>query len=387
VPDRRTRHTFSAGRAGPRGLSSGAARVLERCDRLAQVSEEPGRLTRRFGTPAMKEANALVAGWMREAGLETREDVVGNLIGRRGDGVAGKIYMLGSHLDTVVDAGRYDGPLGVLVALEAVQRVERDVEIVGFADEEGVRFGTAYLGSSAMTGRFDPAWLDRTDGDVRLGDLVGDPGPAREDIEGYVEVHIEQGPVLERLGEPVGVVTAIQGQSHAEVTFVGEAGHAGTVPHDARRDALTAAAEWILAVERAGGTVGRVQVEPNVRNVIPGNVTVTLDLRHPDDATRRATFDALRLQAGRDRDVEVVWRDGGDSPAVAMDERLSAAFGVDVRLPSGAGHDAAMMASIAPAAMLFVRCAGGISHNPAEAVEEADVAVALEALERLLRAV
>ena len=237
-----------------------------------------------------------------------------------------------------------------------------------------------------MTGRFDPAWLDRRDGDVRLGDLVGDPGPAREDVEAYVEVHIEQGPVLERLGEPVGVVTAIQGQSHAEVTFIGEAGHAGTVPHDARRDALTAAADWILAVERAGGTVGRVQVEPNVRNVIPGSVTVTLDLRHPDDATRRATLEALRLQAGRGRDVEVAWRDGGDSPAVAMDERLSNAFGVATRLPSGAGHDAAMMASIAPAAMLFVRSTGG-SHNPAESVDEADVAVALDALERLLRAV
>ena len=362
---------------------SGAARVLERCDRLAQISEEPARLTRRFGTPAMRDANELVGGWMREAGLATRTDAVGNLIGRRGDGPT---LMLGSHLDTVVDAGRYDGPLGVLIAIEAAERVARDLEVVGFADEEGCRFGTAYLGSSALTGRFDPAWLDRRDGDVRLGDLVGDAGPAREDIEGYVEVHIEQGPVLERLNEPVGVVTAIQGQSHAEVTFTGEAGHAGTTPMDARRDALTAAAEWILAVERAGGTVGRAQVEPNVRNVIPGSVTVTLDLRHPDDATRRATFDALREAAGRGRDVEVTWRDGGDSPAVAMDERLTAAFGVDVKLPSGAGHDAAMMASIAPAAMLFIRSRGG-SHNPAESVEEADVAVALEALERLLRAV
>jgi allantoate deiminase len=362
---------------------SGAARVLERCDALAQISEEPGRLTRRFGTEAMRDANELVAGWMREAGLETREDAVRNLIGRRGEG---PFLMLGSHLDTVVDAGRYDGPLGVLIAIEAAERVARDLEIIGFADEEGCRFGTAYLGSSALTGRFDAAWLDRRDGDVCLRDLVGDPGPAREDVEGYVEVHIEQGPVLERLGEPVGVVTAIQGQSHAEVTFAGEAGHAGTTPMEDRHDALTAAAEWILAVERAGGTVGRVQVEPNVRNVIPGNVTVTLDLRHPDDATRRATFEALRAEAGKGRDVEVTWRAGGDSPAVVMDERLTAAFGVSTRLPSGAGHDAAMMAHIAPTAMLFVRSRGG-SHNPAESVEEADVDVALDALERLLRAV
>ena len=362
---------------------SGAARVLERCDRLALISEEDGRTTRRFGTDAMRRANELVGGWMREAGLETREDAVRNLIGRRGDG---PFLMLGSHLDTVVDAGKYDGPLGVLIAIEAAERVTRDLEVVGFADEEGCRFGTAYLGSSALTGRFDPEWLDRRDGNVTLGELVGDPGPKREDIDGYVEVHIEQGPVLERLGEPVGVVTAIQGQSHAEVTFAGAAGHAGTTPMEDRQDALTAAAEWILAVERAGGTVGRVQVEPNVRNVIPGRVTVTLDLRHPENETRRATYDALREAAGRGRDVKVIWNDGGDSPAVAMDERLTAAFGVSTQLPSGAGHDAAMMAHIAPTAMLFVRSRGG-SHNPNESVELDDVAVALEALERLLRAV
>ena len=359
---------------------SGAARVLERCDALARISEEPERLTRRFGTEAMRQANELVGGWMREAGLSTREDAVRNLIGRRGDG---PFLMLGSHLDTVIDAGRYDGPLGVLIAIEAAERVDRDLEVVGFSDEEGCRFGTAYLGSSAMTGRFDAAWLDRRDGDVCLRDLVGDTGPAREDVLGYVEVHIEQGPVLERLGEPVGVVTAINGQSHAEVMFVGEAGHAGTTPIEDRRDALVAAAEWVLAVEQAGGTVGRLEVAPGVRNVIPGRVTATLDLRHPHDATRRATLEALRSRASR---VEVVWRDTGDAPAVAMDERLSAAFGVSTRLPSGAGHDAAMMAHIASTAMLFVRSRGG-SHNPVESVEEADVAVALDALERLLRAV
>ena len=360
--------------------------MLERCDALARISEEPRRLTRRFGTPAMKQANELVAGWMREAGLTTREDAVRNLIGRRGDG---PFLMLGSHLDTVIDAGRYDGPLGVLVAIEAAERVDRPLEVVGFSDEEGCRFGTAYLGSSAMTGRFDPAWLDRRDGDVRLGDLVGDAGPARDDVLGYVEVHIEQGPVLERLGEPVGVVTAINGQSHATVTFVGEAGHAGTTPIEDRHDALTAAAEWILAVERAGGTVGRAGVTPGVRNVIPGRATLSLDLRGPDDDARRAAFDGLRDEAeaiAARRGGNVEWHAAADSPAVAMDERLSAAFGVSTRLPSGAGHDAAMMAHIAPTAMLFVRSRGG-SHNPAESVEETDVAVALEALERLLRAV
>jgi len=366
---------------------SGAARVLERCDRLGRISEEPDRLTRRFGTEAMREANRRVAGWMREAGLDPREDAVGNLIGRRGEGPA---MMLGSHLDTVVGAGRYDGPLGVLVALEAAERVPAPVEVVAFADEEGVRFGTAYLGSSALTGSFEPAWLDLRDEDgVRLGDLVRDPGPARADVLGYVEVHIEQGPVLERLGEPVGVVTAIAGQSHAEVAFTGEAGHAGTVPIEDRRDALTAAAEWILAVERARGTVGRLDVEPGVRNVIPAAATLTLDLRDADDAARHAAVARLRDEArviAARRSVTLSWLQTGDVPAVAMDERLTAAFGVSTSLPSGAGHDAAMMARIAPAAMLFVRCAGGISHHPAESVAEADVAVAIDALERLLRA-
>jgi allantoate deiminase len=366
---------------------SGAARVLERCDRLAQASEEPTALTRRFGTPAMEEAKRLVGGWMREAGLHTREDPLGNLIGRRGDG---PVLMLGSHLDTVVDAGRYDGPLGVLVAIEAAERVDRPLEVVGFADEEGVRFGTAYLGSSVMAGRFQLEWLSlRDDEGTRLRDLVREIGPARDDVLGYVEVHIEQGPVLERLGEPVGVVTAIAGQSHAEVTFIGEAGHAGTVPVEDRRDALTAAAEWVLAVERGGGTVGRLEVEPGVRNVIPARATMTLDLRHADDAARHERVRRLRDEASAiaaRRHVEVAWDDTGDVPAVAMDERLSNAFGVGVRLPSGAGHDAAMMAHIAPAAMLFVRSHGG-SHNPAESVDEADVAVALDALVRLLRAV
>jgi allantoate deiminase len=220
--------------------------------------------------------------------------------------------------------------------------------------------------------------------------LPGDPATAaRPDVPAYAEVHIEQGPVLERLGEPVGVVTAINGQSHAKVVFTGEAGHAGTVPLGGRRDALAAAAEWVLAVEGTG-TVGRLDVEPGVRNVIPGRAAMTLDVRDPDDATRHAAVARLRDRAhdvAARRGVTVDWTDTGDAAAVAMDERLSEAWGVAVRLPSGAGHDAAMMTSICPATMLFVRGRGGISHNPAESVEEADVAVAIDALERFLRAV
>jgi allantoate deiminase len=365
-----------------------AATVLERCARLGEVSEEDGLLVRRYGTEAMRRANALVAGWMEEAGLTTHEDAVGNLIGRRGDDPP---LMLGSHLDTVRDAGRYDGPLGVTVAIAAAQRVPgTPVEIAGFADEEGVRFGTAYLGSAAVAGRFDPAWLRLRDADgIALADLIrDDPASAQRTVRGYAEVHIEQGPVLERLGEPVAVVTAINGQSHADVVFTGEAGHAGTVPHDARHDALAAAAEWVLAVEGTG-TVGHIAIEPGGRNVIPGRAAMTLDVRDPDDGTRRAAVARLQDRAreiATRRGVALDWADVGDLPAVALDERLGAAWGVSTRLPSGAGHDAAMMASVAPATMLFVRCRGGISHNPAESVEEADVAVAIDALERLLRA-
>jgi allantoate deiminase len=185
------------------------------------------------------------------------------------------------------------------------------------------------------------------------------------------------------------VVTAIAGQSHATVRFDGEAGHAGTVPMDARRDALAAAAEWVLAVEGTG-TVGRLAVEPGARNVIPARATMTLDVRHTDDERRLAAVASLRERAREIADrrrVELAWEDTGDIPAVAMDERLAAAFGVAPRVPSGAGHDAATIASITPAAMLFVRCRGGISHHPAESVEEADVAAAIDALERFLRAV
>ena len=372
-------------------------RVLERCDALGAISEEPGRLVRRFATPAMREAHALAAGWMREAGLDTREDAVGNLIGTRGE----PVVSFGSHLDTVVDAGRYDGPLGVVAGIEVADRL-RDVplEVISFADEEGVRFGTSFLGSSAMAGTFDVAQLRWTDADgVRLGDLVGDPADAaRDDVRAYVELHIEQGPVLERAGAAVGVVTTITGQTNAELTFTGEAGHAGTVPMDARRDALAAAAAFVLAAEARGGdglvaTVGQLAVAPGARNVIPGAATLSLDVRHVDDATRRAAAEDLHAEARRivaARGVELAWELRGETEAVPTDpdlrRRLEAAVGGDVmRLASGAGHDGVAMSAIAPVAMLFVRCERGISHNPAEAVDAADVAVALDVLERFVR--
>ncbi len=394
-----------------------AEAVLSRCDILARCSEEPGRLTRRFATPALGEAGALVEGWMRDAGLHTRRDPLGNLFGRRPGG-GGRALMLGSHLDTVVDAGRYDGPLGVLVALACAERLRgRELpfalEVAGFADEEGVRYGCGYLGSSVAAGRFEDAWLDRVDaGGVTLADAIrgwgGDPGAigaARRrpgELLAYAEVHIEQGPVLDRLGQPLGVVTGIAGQTRARVAFVGTADHAGTTPMAARRDALAAAAEWIAAVEAEArgsdglvATVGELAAEPGAPNVIAGRAAASLDVRHADDAVRDRAAAALRERAeqiARARELEVAWEELQATPAVACAPELTgelAAAAADAghdapRLASGAGHDAAMMAAAAPVAMLFVRCAGGVSHHPDESVREDDVAAALDVTTRFV---
>src|SRR3954469_21300798 len=316
--------------------TSSAALVLDRADALAACSEEPGRLTRRFATPALAAAGDLVLGWMRAAGMEVRRDAIGNAIGRwepPGGAPAGTL-LLGSHLDTVVDAGRYDGMLGVLVALACVERLGDDVpfavEVHGFADEEGVRYGTAYLGSSVVAGALDAAALERRDADgVAMADAIaafgGDPAAlatARRDtgdLLGYVEVHIEQGPVLEAEDLPVGVVTGIAGQTRAEVAFSGVAGHAGTVPMALRRAAPAAAAELVGAVEARAravdglvATVGELAVEPGASTVIPGRAVLSLDVRHLDDATRAAAVADLRERAGAitaARGVEIAWND------------------------------------------------------------------------------
>jgi allantoate deiminase len=309
-----------------------ARTVLERCDELARCSEEDGRITRRFATPALAEARDLVEGWMRAAGLATRRDPLGNLYGRLSGG-GERTLLLGSHIDTVRDAGRYDGPLGVLVAIACVERL-RDrglpfaLEVAAFADEEGVRYGTGYLGSSVPAGRFERSWLERRDaGGVTLADAVrgwgGDPdaiASARRDpgeLLAYAEVHIEQGPVLDDARLPVGVVTAVAGQTRARVAFEGTAGHAGTTPMEGRRDALAAAAEWIAAVEAEGrardglvATVGEVAAEPGAANVIPGRAVASLDVRHARDPARAEAVAALRERAeriGEARRVEVAW--------------------------------------------------------------------------------
>ncbi len=392
--------------------------VLARVAALGEISEEAGRLTRRFATPELRKAGEVVAGWMEQAGLEVSRDPAGNVVGRyAGDGEEPPL-VLGSHLDTVPDAGRFDGALGILVALAGVERLaargERlpfPVEVAAFADEEGARFGVAYLGSSAFTGAFEEDWLELVDAagtTVRdaLRALGQDPsaltGMRAPALSGYVEVHIEQGPVLEREGVPVGVVEAIAGRTRVEAVLRGQAAHAGTAPMEGRRDALVAAAESVLAVEEAGrsteglvATVGMLSVEPGAANVVPGRATLSIDVRHAVDGVRRAAVGSLqgtldRIASGRG--VALAWTVVQETPAVVMDSalvgRLAAAIaaqGQPVRsLASGAGHDAVVLARVCPAAMLFVRCAGGISHDPRESVDEADVAVALDVLEAFL---
>jgi allantoate deiminase len=396
-----------------------AAAVLRRCDELAAFSEEDGRLTRRFGTPALMQAGETVRGWMEAAGMAVRRDALGNVIGRLG-GSERRTLLIGSHLDTVPDAGRYDGILGVLVAVSSVERL-RDagwslpyaIEVLAFADEEGARYGTGFLGSSVVAGCFDTAELDRRDADgVTLADAVrafgGAPGGlagARRDpadLIGYYEVHIEQGPVLEADGVALGVVSAIAGQTRARVTFIGVGGHAGTVPMGLRRDALCAAAEFVSAVETVAreedgvvATVGELEVQPGASNVIPARAALSLDLRHSQDSVRGRVAALLSRRAGAIADARALgleWHVVQETQAVACSPELTklladavASSGQPVvRLPSGAGHDAAKLSIIAPVAMLFVRCAGGVSHSPAEAVTIDDVAAAIDATTRFL---
>ncbi|MGN6032568.1 MAG: allantoate amidohydrolase [Thermomicrobiales bacterium] len=403
-----------------------AALLMARCDELARCTETPGELTRTYSSGALREATALVGGWMAEAGMTTRTDVVGNLIGRYEADPAiarPRTFLIGGHLDSVRNAGRYDGPLGVLTGIAFVQRLHAEgrrlpfaIEVIGFADEEGVRFHTSYLGSGTVAGTLAPESLAYTDPDGttladamrafgldpdRLDEGRRDPG----DLLGFVEVHIEQGPVLERQDLPVGVVTGIAGANRASIVFTGMAGHAGTVPMPLRRDALAAASEFVLAVERIAneveqlvGTVGQVSVLPGASNVIPGRVELTLDVRHQNPAIREAAVGRMRdvlAELAARRRVEAEWIDVQGYPTVECDldlmSRLVDAIADEglepLQLPSGAGHDAVPLSTITPVSMLFVRCKDGISHNPAESIEVGDVAVAIRVLDRFINGI
>jgi allantoate deiminase len=397
------------------------AGIMARIGDLAVLSESPGGLTRRYLTTEHRQANELVGGWMRDAGMNVHQDAIGNIVGRY-EGVSESLpaLIIGSHLDTVVMAGRYDGMLGVLTGIACVQslcergiRLPFAVEVVGFADEEGARFQSTYLGSRALAGTFDTTLLERRDGDgtsmaeaLRAFGLdpgrIGDAARKPEDVAAYLELHIEQGPVLESEGLAVGVVTAIAGATRLVVTVAGVAGHAGTVPMALRQDALMAASECVLAVEKVAaarsngvGTVGRMRVEPGATNVIPGKVTFSVDLRAAEDEPRKAAVaeldSRLREIAARrsvDVSVETVHEAASVTCAPRIVEQIDQAIeeqGERVfRLPSGAGHDAAAMADITDVGMIFLRCKGGISHNPDESITQDDASVGTSLLLKII---
>ncbi|MSQ49817.1 MAG: allantoate amidohydrolase [Betaproteobacteria bacterium] len=397
------------------------SRIMQRCGALSRHSELSGGLTRVYLSSEQAAANELVLGWMREAGMQAWLDAIGNVIGRyEGEQPGLPCLMLGSHLDTVRDAGKYDGMLGVVAAIECVhalhaagKRLPFAIEVAGFADEEGVRFGSTLLGSRAVAGTFRRDSLDATDKNgITLAEAMhsygldptrfGEAARPKGSVLAYVELHIEQGPVLEAEGLSVGVVTAINGATRYALEIEGLAGHAGTVPMPLRQDALAAAAECVLAVEaRCGrepdlvGTVGKLETLPGAINVIPGRVRFTLDLRSPSDTLREAAVADLLADMGRVcLRRKVVFR------AQKMhDERVAvcapwlmeqigaaiAAEGISVRrLPSGAGHDGMAMIELCDIGMLFVRCAKGISHNPAEAITAIDAETGARVLLRFI---
>ena len=397
-----------------------AERVMVRADALAAISETPEALTRVYLSAQHLQANQQVAGWMRQAGMHVWQDSVGNICGRyEGAEPGARALLLGSHLDTVRNAGRYDGMLGVLTAIEVVanlhqqgKRLAQAIEIVGFCDEEGTRFGITLLGSRGLTGSWPSNWLQTTDAEgVSVAQAMVAAGldpnataqAARrvEDFSAYLELHIEQGPCLEQANLALGVVEAINGARRLNCRFLGEAGHAGTVPMTHRKDALAAAAEWMVAIESMacgqGGnqvaTVGELRCLPGAVNVIPGEVSLTLDIRGPQDAPLDALLGALLEQGqaiaarrGLQFSHEEFYRiaatpcDAGLQALIA--DAVATVQGRALSLPSGAGHDAIAMAERWPVGMLFVRCKGGISHHPAESVRVQDVALAIDAFAR-----
>ena len=388
--------------------------LMQRLDTLAAISDEPGALTRLYLSPAHESAVKLVGNWMREAGMSVRMDALGTIIGRYEASAPGQPALLvGSHIDTVRDAGKYDGNLGVLAGIAAVDELNRNkerlafaLEVVAFGDEEGVRFPATLSSSRAIAGTLDPAVLRGKDRDgISLTEALRGFGcdPAawasaqmqRKDVIGYLEAHIEQGPVLEAENLPLGIVTAIAGATRMSVTVEGMAGHAGTVPMGLRRDALAAAAEMVLAIEAIAqserdlvATVGTIEAKPGAVNVVPGTARFTIDVRSPHDLIRKAAETEIEKRvdeiAAR-RKVAVALGRTHDAPATPCDPKLMDALEAALdkagiasrRLVSGAGHDAMAVAALCPVAMLFVRCKGGISHNPAESmtVDDADMTV------------
>lgn len=396
------------------------ARILEYIDQLAEISESADNLTRVSFSAEHKRANALVAQWMTAAGMSTRTDAIGNIIGRYEGEKEGPALMIGSHLDTVRNGGRFDGMLGVVAPIVCIEQLHKHnrrlpfaVEVIGFCDEEGVRFPSTLLGSRAIAGSLDQAVLQECDAaNISIAEAIRQFGcdpqaidtvkRRPQDLIGFIEIHIEQGPILEREGLPVGLVTAISGASRYRIAVSGKAGHAGTVPMGMRKDALAAAAESILEIERICttlpdivGTVGMINALPGAGNVIPGDVEFSLDLRSGKDNNRKDAqaqiFESLAAIAKR-REVNIQPQLTYEATSTDCDERLSRQLAVAIEnsgyrlhtLPSGAGHDAMAMADITPVAMLFVRCKDGISHHPDESITGEDANAAATVLLNLL---
>ncbi|BCU78286.1 M20 family metallo-hydrolase [Luteolibacter sp. LG18] len=395
--------------------------ALERIKELGNLSEEKGRLTRTLLSPASREVASRLMAWMEEIKMQVSHNAMGTVRGvLPGTQPRALPLLIGSHFDTAVGAGKYDGVLGIVVGLAALERLAADgivlpvpVHLLGFADQEGVRFHTTYLGSRGVCGDFDEAtYALRDDTNTTLStflalagwtedstDIEYAPGSAR----GFLEVHIEQGRVLEEAGQPAGLVTAICGQSRVVGSVRGRAEHAATTPMELRHDALTGAAECLLAIEKMArenppllASVGKMQIDPGTSNSVPGVASFTLDLRHPEDAVRAEFLEKLRARCSAivtQRGLKLEWRVVLDHDGVSCDVELgrrlagalTTATGAVPRLASGAGHDAVIMAQVAPIAMLFVRCRGGLSHHPDEFVAEKDVGAAIEVVFRFLK--
>jgi len=401
-------------------LTDWGAEAATRLARLAECSEPGPGVTRLPFTAEHRAALDLLTGWMARAGLAVTLDDAGTLVGRlEGPEGAGTVYM-GSHQDSVREGGAYDGIMGVVLPLLALEKLRVDgvtlpfaVEVLAFADEEGVRFPTALVGSRALAGTFDPAVLDMTDADgttLRAAltgfgldpDRIPELRRPRQAALGYLEAHIEQGPVLEAEGEALGAVTAICGIERHQITVTGETGHAGTLPMQGRRDALVGAAALVTEVNRLAratpelrGTVGALTVQPNVVNAVPRQVRMTAEFRAPGDAIRTAAGAALHRHAAEvaaEQGLKIDIARSYEQPAqpcdAALTDMLRAAIaatgGAGRTLPSGATHDASAMADLCPIAMLFLRCRGGISHSPAEHAAAADMGRGVAAIAALL---
>jgi allantoate deiminase len=403
-------------------MSSLGDEIVGRIEALGAISDTSGSLTRVFLTREHRAAAELLTGWMRLAGMRAHLDAIGNICGRyEGEQPGLPCLMLGSHYDTVRDAGKWDGPLGLITAISCVADLNRRrarlpfaIEVVGFADEEGVRFASTLLGSRAVAGTFDESVLGTRDADgismreafSRFGldpDHLGRAARTRGELLAYLELHIEQGPVLEGLNLPVGVVSAIAGATRLAASLTGMAGHAGTVPMALRRDALAGAAECIVEIEEfcrtdhdgLVGTVGYIHAMPGATNVIPGQVSFTIDIRAPTDAHRkRAVTDIVRrienIAKRRKLALQIdVTHENRTVPCAPwlkrqVTEAIAAEGFRAFELPSGAGHDGMAMIDIADIGMIFVRCRGGISHHPDEHVDKADAEAGARVLLRVI---